>query len=118
MDTNLDEVLSYCERLPPLKATWPFGYVTSVTSSDILKKLYFHFHKTYGCLTWMLVYGRKFSSTQTLKTSPTSCFELMANESFLNNTWNAQKSFRLTVPAFILAVTSFVTNEENIYQSW
>ena len=44
----------------------------NVMLRDNLNNVYFHFHKTYGCQTWVLTYRRRFSP-QTLNWSQTSC---------------------------------------------
>ena len=63
MDTKLGKVMTYCERLPPLK---PY---------DPLKKIYMStFTRLMATkLGKALTLGRRFS-TQTPKSSPTSCF--------------------------------------------
>ena len=48
LHSKLGKVLTYSERLPILKATWPFDPVTNVRSRDNLKQLYFYYHKIYG----------------------------------------------------------------------
>ena len=65
MNTKLGKVLTYSERQPFFKATWPFDHVTNVGSSDNLKipKL----------LGRVLTYASRFS-LQTLKSLSTSCY--------------------------------------------
>ena len=44
MDTELNKVLTYCERLSLLK---PYDFLIKAAACNF-KNLYLHFHKTYG----------------------------------------------------------------------
>ena len=51
MDIKLAKVLTYHERVPPLKSYGPCDCATNMRSHDNLKNLHLHFHKAYGHIT-------------------------------------------------------------------
>ena len=76
MDTKLGKVMTYQWEAAIFKPTWPFYYMKDVRTCDNSKKFVSTIKRPMVSKSGRLLTYRRRFSTQTLKSSPTSCFFL------------------------------------------